>query len=130
MSVAGGPDSSRETMEDVVDRMAEGPQDLIGQTLDMAGLVDYQDGSVVSRTIIERDTGTVTLFAFGQGQGLSEHTTPFDALVYMLDGDAAITSGGQQHEGGAGQMLIMPADVPHALHAPGALKMLLVMVRS
>jgi len=110
--------------------MAEGAQELIGRTLAMAGLVDYQDGSVVSRTIIERGTGTVTLFAFGQGQGLSEHTTPFDALVYVLDGSAQITIGGEANTVSAGEMLIMPADVPHALHAREPFKMLLVMIRS
>ncbi|MFO8080346.1 MAG: cupin domain-containing protein [Armatimonadota bacterium] len=104
--------------------------DLIGRTIDMAGLVEYQEGSVVSRTIIERETGTVTLFAFGAGQGLSEHTTPYDALVQVLDGAARITIGGTDHAVEAGEMLIMPADIPHALHADEAFKMLLVMIRS
>lgn len=103
---------------------------LIGRSIEMAGLVDYQEGSVVSRTIIEHDTGTVTLFAFGEGQGLSEHTTPFDALVFVLDGAARITIGGDDHTVEAGEMLIMPADIPHALHADEAFKMLLVMIRS
>jgi len=104
--------------------------DLIGRTLNMAELVDYQDGSVVSRTVVERDTGTVTLFAFGAGQGLSEHTAPFDALVYVVDGAARITIGGDEHTVKAGEMLIMPADVAHALQAEEAFKMLLVMIRS
>ena len=103
--------------------------DLIGRTLEMAALVDYQDGSVVSRTIIERDTGTVTLFAFGAGQGLSEHTTPYDALVHVVDGVARVTIASEEHSVEAGQMLIMPADVPHALQADEPFKMLLVMIR-
>jgi len=110
--------------------MAENPQELIGKVLDVAGLVDYQEGAVVSRTIVEAQTGTVTLFAFGAGQGLSEHSAPFDALVQVLDGRAEVTIGGQPNQVAAGQMIIMPADIPHALHAPEAFKMLLVMIRS
>ena len=109
--------------------MAEA-NDLIGRTVGMAGLVDYQEGSIVSRTVIERETGTVTLFAFGEGQGLSEHTAPYDALVCVLDGAARITIGSDEHEVSAGEMLIMPADVPHALHADQPFKMMLVMIRS
>ena len=104
--------------------------DLIGRTVEMAGLVEYQEGTVVSRTIIERDTGTVTLFAFGAGQGLSEHTAPYDALVYVIDGAARITIASDEHTVEAGEMLIMPADIPHALHADEAFKMLLVMIHS
>jgi quercetin dioxygenase-like cupin family protein len=110
--------------------MAGNSQELVGKALDLAGLVDYQEGAVVSRTIIEAQAGTVTLFAFGAGQGLSEHSAPFDALVYVLDGRAEVIIGGQANDVGAGQMIIMPADVPHALHAPEAFKMLLVMIRS
>lgn len=110
--------------------MAGDSRELVGRALDMAGLVEYQEGAVVSRTIIEAQTGTVTLFAFGAGQGLSEHSAPFDALVCVLDGRAEVTIGGQANEVGAGQMIIMPADVPHALSAPEAFKMLLVMIRS
>lgn len=110
--------------------MAGNSQELVGKALDPAGLVDYQEGAVVSRTIIEAQTGTVTLFAFGAGQGLSEHSAPFDALVYVLDGRAEVIIGGQANDVNAGQMIIMPADVPHALHAPEAFKMLLVMIRS
>lgn len=108
----------------------ENKDDLVGRAVGMAGLVDYQEGSVVSRTIIDRDTGTVTLFAFSEGQGLSEHTTPYDALVHVLDGSARITIGGDDHTVKAGEMLIMPADIPHALQADAAFKMLLVMIRS
>ncbi len=110
--------------------MTDDTQDLIGKTLDMAGLVDYQAGSVVSRTIVEAETGTVTLFAFDRGQGLSEHSAPFDALVYVIDGTAEVTIGGQVNRVCAGEMIIMPADVPHAVDAPENFKMLLVMIRS
>ncbi|MFW6437749.1 MAG: cupin domain-containing protein [Armatimonadota bacterium] len=110
--------------------MAADERKLIGRSVEMSGLVDYQEGSVVSRTIIERETGTVTLFAFGEGQGLSEHTTPYDALVHVLDGAARITIGNDDHTVAAGEMIIMPADIPHALHADEAFKMLLVMIRS
>ena len=95
----------------------------------MGALVDYQDGSVVSRTIIDRKTGTVTLFAFDLGQGLSEHTAPFDALVYILEGEAEITIAGKPVKVRDGEMLIMPAHQPHALKAIKKFKMLLTMIR-
>jgi quercetin dioxygenase-like cupin family protein len=93
-------------------------------------LVDYQKGSVVSRTILEKETGTVTLFAFDQGQGLSEHTAPYDALVYVLDGEADITISGRTHQLSVGEMIIMPANEPHALKAVKRFKMELTMIRS
>lgn len=96
----------------------------------MEDLVDYQDGAVVSRTLIDKKTGTVTLFAFDEGEGLSEHTTPFDALVHILDGEAEIRIGGDTHRLVQGDMIIMPADIPHALRALKRYKMLLVMVKS
>jgi quercetin dioxygenase-like cupin family protein len=85
---------------------------------------------VVSREIVRKDTGTVTLFAFDQGQGLSEHTAPFDALVYILDGEAKITISGNPVQVKAGELIIMPANEPHALQAVQKFKMLLVMIRS
>ncbi len=103
---------------------------LIGNVSTLADLIDYQAGSVVSRTIIDRDVGTVTLFAFDKGEGLSEHTTPFDALVYLVDGSAEITISGKRHKLSAGQMIIMPANEPHALRALTPYKMVLVMIRS
>ena len=103
--------------------------DLIAQTVDLAGLVSYQDGAVISREIIKKKTGTVTLFAFDKGQGLSEHTAPFDALVYGLDGEVEVTISGQPLRVQAGQMVIMPAGKPHALKALERFKMLLVMIR-
>ena len=102
---------------------------LIGQVVNLAGLVDYQAGSIVSREIVKRGVGTVTVFAFDAGQGLSEHTAPFDALVCILDGKASITIDGAPHEVTAGEMLIMPANRPHALTAEERFKMLLVMIR-
>jgi quercetin dioxygenase-like cupin family protein len=104
--------------------------ELEAQAVHMIDLVEYQEGSVVSRTIIKKDTGTVTLFAFDKGQELSEHTAPFDALVYVLDGEAGITISGKPLQATAGQMVIMPANHPHALKAPQRFKMLLVMIRS
>ncbi len=93
-------------------------------------LVNYQDGSIVSREIIRKTTGTVTLFAFDKGQGLSEHTAPFDALITILDGEAEVAIAGQAYRMEQGQMVILPANKPHALKALGKFKMLLVMIRS
>ena len=106
------------------------PQDVKGRVLDAAGLVDYQAGAVVSRALIQKPTGTVTLFSFDQGQGLSEHTAPFDALVLVLDGEAEIRICGAPHRVKAGQAIIMPADQPHSLQAVKPFKMALVMIRS
>lgn len=103
--------------------------ELLGRTLDLNGLLDYQAGAVVSRTIIKKETGTVTLFAFDEGEGLSEHTAPFDALVQVTDGEALITIGGKEHKVAAGQFIIMPANIPHALKAITRYKMLLVMIK-
>ncbi len=91
--------------------------------------VAYADGSVVSKTLLKKEIGNITLFAFDAGQGLSEHTAPFDAVVQIIDGQAEITLGGRTRTVHAGQMLVMPANVPHALHAERKFKMLLVMIR-
>ncbi|MFA6318030.1 MAG: cupin domain-containing protein [Elusimicrobiota bacterium] len=106
------------------------PASLKGRCIAPRELVDYQKGSVVSRTIVERPTGTVTLFAFDKGQGLSEHTAPFDALVQILDGEAEIRVSGKPHQVKAGQAIIMPAGEPHSLKAVKRFKMELVMIRS
>ena len=95
-----------------------------------ADLIDYQEGAVVSRTILEKKVGTVTLFAFDEKQGLSEHTAPFDALVYILEGEAEVTRSGKPFHLKDGDMLIMPANQPHALKATHKFKMLLTMIRS
>jgi len=105
-------------------------RELAAQALDLAGLVAYQDGAVVSRTLVKKEQGTVTLFAFDQGEGLSEHTAPYDALVCVLDGHADITISGKRIRASAGQLVIMPAHQPHALHAPERFKMMLVMIRA
>jgi quercetin dioxygenase-like cupin family protein len=96
----------------------------------MTDLIQYQDGSVVSRTILKRESGSVTLFAFDQSQGLSEHTAPYDALVHLLDGEAEITIDGKAHRVKQGEMIIMPANHPHALKAVTRFKMVLTMLRS
>lgn len=93
-------------------------------------LIDYQTGAVVSKTIIKQPTGTVTLFAFDEGEGLSEHTTPFDALVYLVDGEAEIIISGKLNVVKKGDMIIMPANQPHALKAKEKFKMMLVMIKS
>ena len=103
---------------------------LEAQVAKLAELVDYQDGSVVSREIISKKTGTVTLFAFDRGQGLSEHTAPFDALVHVLDGEAEITISGKPLHVKEGEIVIMPADQPHALKAIKKFKMMLTMIRA
>lgn len=96
----------------------------------LTDLVEYQEGSVVSRTIIDKKTGTLTLFAFDEGQRLSEHTAPFDALVYILDGEAEVTISGKVVMLKKGEMVMMPANHPHALKASKKFKMLLAMIRS
>lgn len=96
----------------------------------VADLLSYQEGAIVSRILTKKPTGSVTLFAFDQGQSLSEHTAPFDALVHLLDGEAEVTIGGVPHLLGAGQVILMPADIPHALRAVHRFKMVLTMLRA
>jgi len=96
----------------------------------MKDMIAYQDGSIVSKEIIKKTSGTVTIFAFDQDQGLSEHTAPFDALVHILDGEAEITISGEPHRLKVDEMIIMPGGKPHALNAVKRFKMMLVMVRS
>jgi len=103
-------------------------QSLIGQILDPVGLISYQDGAVVSRTIVVRKSGTVTLFAFDKGEGLSEHTAPFDAMVQVLEGSVEITISGTPFILEKGAMIIMPAGKPHALKAISKFKMMLTMI--
>ncbi len=103
---------------------------LLAQKAKGTDLVDYRESSIVSRTILEKNTGTVTLFAFDKGQGLSEHTAPFDALVYLLEGEAEITISGRILRLKQGEMVIMPANQPHALRASEKFKMILTMIRS
>lgn len=105
-------------------------EDLRGRALPAAGLVAYESGAVVSRALLKKPVGTVTLFSFDQGEGLSEHTAPFDALVQVLDGAAEVTVDGTAHRVSAGELIIMPAGKPHALKALERFKMMLVMIRA
>lgn len=109
---------------------AQNSDKLLGNVIDLTNLLNYQEASVVSREIIKKEKTTVTLFAFDKGQGLSEHTAPFDALVYILDGEAEIFIDGKPQRVKNGQMLIMPANKPHSLNASEKFKMLLVMARA
>jgi len=104
--------------------------ELLAKAASLAGLVEYQEGAVVSRTLVKKESGTVTLFAFDEGQGLSEHTAPFDALVYAIDGKVKMTIDGKPFELSAGEATIMPANKSHALQAIGRFKMMLVMIRA
>lgn len=103
---------------------------IIAQAANLSELVNYQDGSIVSKEIIKSEKGTVTLFAFDKGQGLSEHTAPFDALVYNFDGKAEVIIEGKPHLLGVGEIIMMLANKPHAVKAIERFKMLLVMVKS
>jgi quercetin dioxygenase-like cupin family protein len=99
------------------------------KVLNLKNLINYQEDSIVSRTLIDKKTGTVTLFAFDKGQGLSEHTAPFDALVYLIEGEAEIIISGEPHYLKEGEMIIMPANKPHAVKAVKRFKMMLIMIR-
>jgi len=104
--------------------------ELIGNALTLSELVAYNERSVVSKTLIDKKVGTVTMFSFDSGQGLSEHTVPYDAFVQIVDGEAEVTINGEKHTVSAGQIIIMPAAIPHELKAIKPFKMLLVMIRS
>lgn len=104
--------------------------ELIGKAMTLSELVAYQDGSVVSKTLIDKKIGTLTMFSFGAGQGLSEHTAPFDAVVQVVDGEAEVVINGETQTVHAGQMIIMPANIPHELKAVKPFKMLLTMIRA
>lgn len=105
-------------------------EELKSKPIEVKTLIDYQDGAVVSREIIRKETGTVTIFAFDKGEGLSEHTAPFDAMVQVVDGTAEIIIAGNNNTVNTGEMIIMPVDVPHALNAVERFKMVLTMIRS
>lgn len=110
--------------------MSSEEKKLVGEALTLVDLVGYQEGAVVSKTLVDRKgVGTITLFSFAAGQGLSEHTAPFDAVVEVIDGEAEITIDGEAQTVTAGQLLIMPANHPHALQAVKPFKMILVMIR-
>ena len=105
-------------------------EDLTGEVWPLSGLVDYQDGAVVSRTLLKKSTGSVTVFAFDRGQELSEHTVPQDAFVYVIAGEAEITVSGTPHRLTQGDAILMPGNRPHAVKAVGRFKMVLSMLRA
>ncbi len=96
---------------------------------ELAGSVEYQEGTVVSKTLIDKETGTLTVFAFDKAQGLSEHTSPFDAFVHVMEGEADVYISGKQNKVKRGEFIIMPADEPHSLKASEKFKMLLVLIK-
>jgi quercetin dioxygenase-like cupin family protein len=104
-------------------------QDCLGQGQTIVELTEYSKDSIVSKTLLDKSAGTITLFAFDAGQKLSEHTSPYDAVVQVLDGKAAITIGGNEKDVSHGQIIIMPAGVPHSVSAEEKFKMLLIMIR-
>lgn len=104
-------------------------QNIIGQVKQLSAMAAYQEGSVVSREIIKKDVGSVTIFAFDKGQGLSEHTAPFDALVNIIDGEAEIIISGSPNRLKTGDFIIMPANKPHSLYAVEKFKMVLTMIK-
>jgi quercetin dioxygenase-like cupin family protein len=101
----------------------------LGQAQSLQGLVEFAEDSIISKTLLDKPTGTLTLFSFAAGQGLSEHTSPYDATVYILEGKAEIVINGESIEAAAGELVIMPAKLPHSLHARERFKMLLIMIR-
>ena len=105
-------------------------QDVKKEVLNLDSMLDYQQGSIVSRALINKEVGTLTLFSFDKGESLSEHTVPFDALVYVFDGEAEILISGEKFKLNKGQMIIMPANEPHALNAIEKFKMMLIMIKS
>jgi quercetin dioxygenase-like cupin family protein len=109
--------------------MTADTKELKGVPLDLANHVGYADGAIVSKTLMDKKSGTLTLFAFDAGQGLSEHTSPYDATIYVLDGKATLHIAGERLTVPSGQMVIMPADVPHDVRAEEKFKMLLIMIR-
>jgi quercetin dioxygenase-like cupin family protein len=100
-----------------------------GKPVDLAAGVDYADDAIVSKTLLDKKAGTLTLFAFDAGQGLSEHTSPYDATVMVVEGEAVLTIGGRRVVARAGELTIMPANVPHDVRAEKRFKMLLIMIR-
>jgi quercetin dioxygenase-like cupin family protein len=102
----------------------------VGAGQSLVSLIEYAKDSIVSKTILDKSVGSITLFAFDEGQGLSEHTSPYDAVVQVLDGKARLTIGGRDTVVTEGQIIIMPANVSHAVNAEGKFKMLLIMIRA
>jgi len=109
--------------------MSDTNQTTYARPIELAGFIEYSSGAVVSKTLLDKKAGTLTLFAFDAGQGLSEHTAPYDATVQVVEGEVELTIGGQSVHAKAGQLVIMPAGVPHSVRAMGRFKMLLIMIR-
>ena len=107
-----------------------GPEAPKGEVISLAEYIQYAEGSIVSKTVVDKKSGTLTLFAFDSGQNLSEHTAPYDASVEILDGKARLVIGGETVHAGVGELVVMPAHVPHSVHADQRFKMLLIMIRS
>ena len=105
-------------------------ESIIAKSVNVAGLLAYQEGSIVSRTLVDKPHGTVTVFAFDKGQALSEHTAPYDAIVHVLDGEVEVSISGKPSRVRPGEMIIMPANDPHALKAVTPFKMMLIMVKA
>lgn len=114
----------------MTDKSESNEKGLMSQILEPAEMVAYQKTSIVSRTLVSKKAGTVTLFAFDKGQSLSEHTAPFDAMIQIVDGKAEVLIGGKPYRLKKGDMIIMPANIPHAVRAIDKFKMMLVMIRS
>lgn len=109
--------------------MAQIEEQYLSKAIEMEGLIEYQEGTIVSKELVKHTTGTITVFAVAEGQGISEHAAPFDAVVQIIDGEALITIGGENHTVRKGQMIIMPADIPHALKGSPKFKMMLTMIK-
>jgi quercetin dioxygenase-like cupin family protein len=116
--------------EEIINNNQDVQDKIVGEVSSLVSLIDYQAGAVVSKTLIDKPSGTVTLFAFGAGQGLSEHTAPFDAMVYVVDGEAEVAIAGKPLHLKTGDITIMPANKPHSLKAAVKFKMVLTMIRS
>jgi len=110
--------------------MSKAKENLAEQVIDLCNLVAYQSGSIVSRMLVYTKAGTITVFAFDAGEGLSEHTAPYDAILQVLDGEALITIADKEYPMKAGELIIMPAKIPHAVHAIAPFKMMLTMIHA
>lgn len=110
--------------------MSKAKENLAEQVIDPRALVAYQSGSIVSRMLVYTKAGTITVFAFDAGEGLSEHTAPYDAVLQVLDGEALITIADEEYPMKAGELIIMPAKIPHAVHATTPFKMMLTMIHA
>lgn len=113
----------------MIDKQQISHRDIAGNVYDISSLIDYQEGAVISKTLIDKKSGTVTLFSFDKGEGLSEHTAPFDALVLVFDGEADITIAGEVRRVKKDQMIVMPANKPHSLRAAEQFKMALILIK-